>query len=545
MTPDGGQWPLLAGINVALFAGLGGACDGLEQAGCPVHVAINHDPVAIATHRARHPHTTHYQSDVWEVCPREAVRGRAVDVLWASPDCRHFSVAKGGAPVSAQVRSLPWVVCRWAGSVKPRVVFVENVREIRSWGPLIAARCKETGRVIKRDHSVAAPGERVPVQDQLQIPDPRRKGRTYRRWIAHLRGLGYQLASADLCAADYGVPTTRRRFFLIARRDGRLPVFPAATHAPRDKAEALGLLPWRGACEIIDWLIPCPSIFDRKKPLADNTLRRIGLGVGKYVLAAASPFIIPVCHSGRPGGRSAAEPVPTVTTAKGGELAVVAPVLIGAGGPAYQGKPVSAGDPVGTILTDSRRAVVAAFLAQHNGPGRAGVENAGCSAEAPVSTLTTTGSQQGVVAAHLTVLRGTQRNDRAAEEPVPTIAAQGGHSGIVAAFLSKYYGTAVGQDVAAPIDTVTTRDRSALVIVRIGSVDYVLDDIGMRMLTPLEAARAHGFRDDVFPASVVIDGKRRALTNRQKMALIGNSVPPEWARQMALANGVGAWAVIA
>ncbi len=283
------SWPLDGRINVVLFAGLGGACQGLERAGLPVHVAVNHDKVAIAAHRALNPHTRHFQGDIFDADPVACVSGREVHVLWASPDCRDHSSAKGGAPLSARVRSLPWQVCRWAAKTNPSIIFVENVREIRGWGRLVAKRDPATGRVIKRDKTVAAPGERVPVQDQMLVRDPKRTGQTFRRWVEHLRALGYEYEDRDLCCAEHGVPTSRRRFFAVARRDG-LPIrWPEVTHAPQAEAPARGMPAWRGAAEIVDWTLPLPSIFDRPKPLAEATQKRIAVGLRRFVLNHALP----------------------------------------------------------------------------------------------------------------------------------------------------------------------------------------------------------------------------------------------------------------
>jgi DNA (cytosine-5)-methyltransferase 1 len=228
-------------MTVVLFAGMGGGCDGLEAAGYHVHLAINHDPLAIAVHEKRHPHTRHLRCDVFEVDPREATRGRGVRILHASPDCTHFSVAKGSKPVSKRRRSLAWVVVRWAGQVRPEVITLENVQEIQTWGPLIAKRDKVTGRVLKLDGSVAAKGEVVRVQDQQLVPDPRRKGVIWRAWLKHLADLGYSFEGKVLVCADYGIPTIRKRFFGVAKADGSPVQWPERTHAPRKLAKKLKL----------------------------------------------------------------------------------------------------------------------------------------------------------------------------------------------------------------------------------------------------------------------------------------------------------------
>lgn len=568
-SPALAQWPLDAGITVVLFAGLGGACDGLEEAGCPVTVANNHDDVALAAHAARHPHTRHVRGDIFDVDPVQATRGQRVKVLWASPDCRDHSVAKGGAPRSPRVRSLPWQVCRWAGVTRPEVVMMENVREIRGWGPLVAKRDRATGRVLKADGSVAAPGERVPVQEQQLVRDPRRVGRSFRAFVRHLRHLGYAYEDRDLCCADYGVPTTRRRWFAVARRDG-LPIrWPERTHAPRSQAAALGLLPWVPAASIIDWSIPCPSIFERSRPLAPATMRRIAAGLRRYVLESAEPFVIPITHTGERSALDPAAPLPTLTTAHRGEFAVIAPVLTGCGGRAGQTPPQSVEEPLGSVTTKGDRimatatlvqmgygeregqqprtldieapigtqvqankfALVSAWMVQHN----LGV--VGTDAREPCATLLTAGTQTQLGVAYLAHLRGESTALDPAE-PTPTLTAGGGHVAQVVAFLSQYYSE--GSDSQAcdePLATVTTKPRHAVVTVTIAGKPYAIVDIGMRMLTPEEAAAAHELR---LPKTIVQDGQERRLTKTEAMRLIGNSVPKRMARLLAEANAVHA-----
>lgn len=491
-SPADGQWPLDRAITVVLFAGLGGACAGLEEAGCPVAVANNHDDVALAAHAALHPHTRHVRGDIFDVDPLQATQGRPVKVLWASPDCRDHSVAKGGAPRSPRVRSLPWQVCRWAGKTRPQVIFIENVREIRGWGPLVAKRDPATGRVLKADGSVAAAGERVPVQQQQLVRDKARVGRSFRRWRDHLRRLGYAYEDRDLNCADFGVPTSRRRFWAIARCDGRPIRWPEPTHARRGEAEAMGLSPWRAAAEILDWSLPCPSIFGRKKALAPATERRIAVGLKRFVLEAAQPFIVPITHtSSLRAARPADEPLPTLTTARGGELAVMAPHVtkfrkgsVGAdaseplptitanghskreGGaiplgvaaaylvqtgygerPGQAPRTLDIEAPIGTMVDGAKHAVVAAWMAKHN----LGV--VGNEASDPVATLTTAGTQIQLAGAFLTKLRGTGTAN-SAEEPVPTLTSGGEHIAPAAAFLTKFNENSPGQPLQVPIDTV-------------------------------------------------------------------------------------------
>ena len=560
------QWELDDAITVVLFAGLGGACQGLEEAGCPVHVANNHDDTAIAAHAAIHPHTKHIRGDIFDVDPVQATGGRRVKILWASPDCRDHSVAKGGAPRSARVRSLPWQVCRWAGKTNPVVVFVENVREIRGWGPLIAKRCHATGRVMKLDGTVAAPGERVPVFEQSLVRDKRRMGRSFRRFKQHLRGLGYAYEDRDLNCADYGIPTSRKRYFAVMRSDGLPIAWPERTHAPRDQAPALGLLPHVAASTIIDWSIPLPSIFERRRPLADATNRRIALGLHRYVLTNPQPFFAPITHQGVRRCHPGSEPLPTLTTAHRGELAVVAPVLTGCGGRAGQVQPQSMDAPIGTITTKGDRvlaagmlvqtgygersgqaprcldveepigtqvagaakhAVVAAWMAQHN----LGV--VGHHTVDPLSTLTTSGTQQNIAAGYLIHQRGTS-TALDAEGPVPALTCSGRHVGAVAAFMTKYYSSG-GQDQPCtdPLHTLATKSRFSVVAVEVQGVPYIVADIGMRMLEPKEAAAAHEL---TLPEWVSQDGIRRRLTKTESMRLIGNSVPKRMARLLAQVN---------
>ena len=255
-------------LVVDLFAGGGGASTGIEQAiGRHVDVAVNHDREAISLHTANHPQTRHFCSDVFEVDPLTVTEGQPVGLLWASPDCKHFSKAKGGKPVSKKIRSLAWVVIKWAKAVQPRVICLENVEEFQTWGPLAA-----DGR-----------------------PCPQRKGQTFAAWVAQLRNLGYAVEWRELRACDYGAPTIRKRLFLIARRDGQPITWPSPTHAQPDAKGKVpqGLKPWRTAADCIDWSIPAPSIFNRARPLADATCRRIAKGIVRYVYQAAQPFVAP------------------------------------------------------------------------------------------------------------------------------------------------------------------------------------------------------------------------------------------------------------
>lgn len=460
-------------IVVDLFAGGGGASTALEQAlGRPVDIAINHNPWAVAMHAANHPLTSHLCQDVWEADPRIECGGKPVGWLHASPDCTHFSQAKGGQPRSRATRSLSWVVLRWAGTVRPRIISLENVKEILKWGPLVAKRDKATGRVVKLDGSIAAAGERVPIDQQFLIPDKRHAGRTWRHFVAALQRIGYVVEWRRLKACDYGAGTSRERLFLCARRDGQPVQWPAPTHGPAASQ------PHVPAAACIDWGIPSPSIFDRKKPLADATLRRIARGVQRYVLGAAEPFIVgavaPVVteHANSSNARSwrADEPLRTQCAGvKGGHFALATASLV-----KFRG--ASDGAAITTSAAQTR--LVTGALAQLAPEHEAGA------------------------------LR-------------------------VAAFLINYYGNGTALDPRDPLDTITTRDRLALVTVHVRGVPYVIVDIGLRMLKPHELYAAQGF-----PADYIIDrtADGRAISVSRSVAMVGNSVSPPPLRAIAEAN---------
>ncbi|KMS54574.1 DNA cytosine methyltransferase [Sphingobium cupriresistens] len=546
------------GVIVDNFAGGGGASTGIELAlRRQVDVAVNHDPEAVAMHAANHPTTRHLCQSVWAVDPLEAVsfandngelRPRPVRLAWFSPDCKHFSKAKGGKPVEKNIRDLAWVVHHWIDrlgpALRPAIIMLENVEEFRTWGPLA-----DDGR-----------------------PCPKAKGKTFDQWVAKLRRAGYRVEWKELRACDYGAPTSRKRLFMIARCDGQKIVWPRPSHGkPGTPAVDAGqLLPWRTAAEIIDWTIPCPSIFTRARPLKDATCRRIAAGIMRYVINAPHPFIVPVCNGTWGAGRvySGEEPLRTITTAKGGEFAVVTPFLSpyygqGAGGEfrghrvedplptqttenrfaviaphimtmRNSGKPhTDAGEPTHTITAGgAHQYLVAAFMAQHNTMPRGGL-HAGHSAETPVSTITARGTQQGVVASHLVKLRNNcvgQGNDA----PIGTLTSGGGHFGEVRAFLVKYYGAAQhGQTMGEPLHAVTSKARFGLVVVTIGGEDYVIVDIGMRMLTPRELFAAQGFPPD-YIIDLMVNG--RPLTKTAQVRMCGNSVSPVMSEALARAN---------
>jgi DNA (cytosine-5)-methyltransferase 1 len=691
-------------IVVDHFAGGGGASEALEQAlGRPVDIAINHDAWALGMHAANHPFTQHLATDIWLADPVKLVAGRPVGWMHTSPDCTHFSQAKGGQPRSKATRSLSWVAIKWCGQLKRagmpvRILSLENVKQILTWGPLVAKRCKATGRVMKMDGTVAAKGERVSVWEQSLVPDKRHAGRTWLQFVAALRGMGYAVEWRKLVASDYGAGTSRERLFMVARLDTDTIAWPAPTHG-----KAPGLKPLVTAADCIDFTVPCPSIFTRKKPLAEATMRRIARGVQRYVLDTATPFIVGVGgRMGQTAERGVGEPMQTVTAkadscvavptlapfitehanasnqrnhsadepmrtqcaqVKGGHFALAAPHLVkfrgasrgtsisdpvptitsGAGSKRPAGaahamgiaaahlvrqfgkstgsaadEPVGAlvaggggktqvaetrlaamhvgamaqnvvgmdpADPLPTILAGAARysaiaaalvqtgygersgqapraldiqaplgvtpaggvkhAAIAAFLEQANSGPKGDARPRG--ADEPVSTISTTGSQQRLVTANMAKLRGTS-SAADATDPLHTISAGGEHHAVVecelapeheagalrvAAFLIKYYGTAFGIDIDEPMDTVTTKDRLALVTVWIHGHPYVIVDIGLRMLRREELFRAQGF-----PPSYIIDrtADGRPLSISRSVRMVGNSVSPPPLLAIARAN---------
>lgn len=524
--------PLAHELVVDLFAGGGGASTGIELAlGRHVDIAVNHDPEAVSLHEANHPQTRHYVSDVFEVDPRAVCGDQPVGLLWASPDCKHFSKAKGGRPVSKKIRGLAWVVVRWAKVVRPRVICLENVEEFQTWGPLAA-----DGR-----------------------PCPERKGTTFRRWVGQLERLGYVVEWRELRACDFGAPTIRKRLFLVARCDGQPIVWPAPTHGPKGS----GLKPHRTAAECIDWSLPCPSIFERERPLAEATLRRIAHGIKRYVLEAAKPYIVRIGHTGHgDSGKTHAADEPLSTITSKAEHLLATPTLIQTG---YGERPGQAprvpglDKPLGTAVDGQKHALVAAFLAKHYGGvvgsplpeaigtvtsvdhhslvsaqlvgcgGRAG-QSRPRSADEPVQTITAKGDT-AIVTSHLAKLRGTSSSASAAE-PLHTVSAQGQHHAEVRALLTKFYGRGgQDQDVADPLHTIPTHDRFGLVTVH-GEL-YAIADIGMRMLQPRELYRAQGF-----PESYVIDrgADGRVLSKAAQVRMCGNSVCPPLAQAIVSAN---------
>jgi len=481
------------GLLVDNFAGGGGASTGIEAAmGRPVDIAVNHDPEALAMHAVNHPDTLHLCEDVWHVDPVAVCKGQPVDLAWFSPDCTHFSKAKGAKPREKKIRGLAWVAVRWAEAVSPAVIILENVEEFKTWGPL----------------------------DDGGYPDKDRAGETFLNFIRSLQVLGYHVEWRELRACDYGAPTIRKRFFLVARCDGNPIVWPESTHGP-------GRIPYRTAAECIDWSLPCPSIFERAKPLADATCRRIARGIVKYVLASPNPFLIQ--YHGEKGkndfrGQEIVRPINVIDTNP--RYALVSPALVKNNFGDYPFQGLST--PLHTVTTQSNKfALVSAFLAKHY----TGV--VGSKIDEPIGTVTAV-DHHSLVSAHV-VRQFGQSTGSDCREPIGTITAGGmGHAQLVASFLVKYYGTSSAQDVSLPLDTITSRDRFGLVTVQIGGEDYVLADIGMRMLQPRELYRAQGFPED-YKIDFEIGGGKR-ITKTAQVRMVGNSVCPPLAEALVRAN---------
>ena len=462
------------GLIIDNFAGGGGASTGIAWAiGRSVDIAINHDPDAISMHKANHPETLHYCESVFDIDPVQATAGKPVDLAWFSPDCKHFSKAKGSKPVNKEIRGLAWVAIRWAMKVRPKIIMLENVEEFKTWGPVIECQATESMR-----------------------PCPDRKGETFDAFVKMLsngidadhpaltecvdtlglldtakiiKGLGYKVEWREMRACDFGSPTIRKRFFMIARCDNQPIVWPQPTHgAPNSEGVKLGeLKPWRTAAECIDWSIPCKSIFGRKRQLAENTMKRIAKGIQKFVIDNANPFIAP----------AQASIMPFVTEC--------------ANASAQRNMP--ADEPLRTICAEVK------------------------------------GGHFALVTSHMVKMRGTNIGFEM-NEPAHTITAGGLHLGEVRAFFIKYYGNE--QDGVAcnePLHTITTNDRFGLVIIK--GEPYQIVDIGLRMLEPHELFACQGFNSDY-----VISDYNGKSTKKQQVARVGNSVPPQLSEALVRAN---------
>ncbi len=531
------------------FAGGGGASTGIELAtGYSVDIAINHDPEAIRMHKVNHPNTEHYCENVWAVDPVKACKGHPVGLAWFSPDCKHFSKAKGGKPKDKNIRGLAWVACRWAGLVRPRVIMLENVEEFKTWGPL------------NRGHH----------------PIKNKQGKTFERFVQQLTDLGYEVDFRELVAADYGAPTMRKRFFMIARCDGEPIVWPEPTHGPADseKVEEGLLKPYVGAYTQLDFSLPCPSIFDTSeeikekygiravRPLAQKTMDRIARGIKKFVLENPEPFIIQCNHGGERRPNDIREPMPTITgkhgygvvepylvqckynneaqdvrkpigtlTTVGSHLLVepkLAPIIDKAYGGNYQGAGSKVDEPIDTITTvDHNRLIVPTLIQYHSETTQGEVR--GQTIKEPVMTIDGS-NRYGLVASFLSKFykSGTGQNLR---EPLHTITTSPGHFGEVRAFLIKYYGEGTGQNIKEPLDTITSKDRFGLVTIE--GVDYQIVDIGLRMLEPRELYGCQGFPDDYI---IDHDYTGKTYPRSEQVRRCGNAVCPPIPAALVKAN---------
>lgn len=572
------------------FAGGGGASTGIEMAtGYSVDIAINHDPEAIRMHKANHPNTKHYCEDVWQVDPVEACNGHPVGLAWFSPDCKHFSKAKGGKPKDKFIRGLAWVACRWAGLVRPRVIMLENVEEFKTWGPL-----------NRRHHPIKA-----------------KQGKTFEKFVQQLTDLGYEVQFKELIAADYGAPTMRKRFFMIARCDDKPIIWPEPTHGPADsEAVKAGLLkPYVGAYTQLDFSLPCPSIFDTSeeikekygiravRPLAPKTMERIARGLKKFVIENPEPFIIQCNHGGERRPNDIREPMPTITGKHG--YGVVEPYMIPIGygerdgqaprvhdvekplptivgsGKHYLCEPymVQIGqtgftadrskdirEPLTTIVSKNEHCLIEPTLAPYMGTNTTNHPGGNC--KDPIHTITT-GNQQCLISPTLIQyhsetaqreVRGQSIKDpimtvdgsnryglitsflskfyktgigQDMREPLGTVTANagGGHFGEVRAFLIKYYGQGTGQDIKEPLDTVTAQDRFGLVT--INGTDYQIVDIGLRMLEPRELYGCQGFPEDYI---IDHDYTGKTYPRSEQVRRCGNAVCPPIPAALVRAN---------
>lgn len=537
-------------IIVDNFAGGGGASTGIEIAiGRSVDIAINHDPAAIAMHRANHPTTEHYTEDVWKVDPAEACAGRPVALAWFSPDCKHHSKAKGGKPVSKKIRGLAWVAVKWAKAVRPRVIMLENVEEFQDWGRL----------------------------DENNRPDPQYKGETFRRFVRQLERLGYEVQYRLLKACDYGAPTVRKRFFLIARCDGEPIVWPEPTHAAPDSLEVVSGMkkPWVPVADVLKFDLPCPSIFASSeeimeqygiravRPLSENTMKRIARGLMKFVVNNPKPFVVQVNHSGdtfrgqdidepldtitskhRTGvvapvlmrnnenavGSDAREPIGTITT--GGHHMLIAPSMI-----QYHSEQTedvrgqTVDKPIMTVDASNRYGLVEPFLIQTGYGEREGQKPRALDMGKPLGTVVAQSNKFAVAAAFVTQFNN-HCDGQSVEEPLNTMTARSNHFGEVNAFLVKYYGN--GENAVScedPAPTITAKDRMGLVTVK--GEDYKIVDIGLRMLTPRELFDAQGFPADYI---IDVDADGNEYPKSEQVARCGNAVCPPIPTALVKAN---------
>ena len=555
------------------FAGGGGASTGIELAtGRAVDAAINHDPDAILMHQTNHPQTRHYCESVWDVNPWEVTRGRPVGLAWFSPDCKHFSKAKGSKPVDRNIRGLAWIVLKWAGTVKPRVIILENVEEFQTWGPV------RKGKPVKS-----------------------RRGETFRKWKEQLQALGYEIDHRELVAADYGAPTIRKRFFLIARCDGKPIIWPERTHAAKDSEEVKNgkCKPWRGAAEIIDWTIPCPSIFDTTdeikekygiravRPLAVNTRKRIARGIEKFVLQNKEPFIVPIGYGERKGQaprvHDIKEPVSTVVSS--GKQYLCQPELspfivqVNHKGEQFRGQELK--EPIPTItgkhgyglatpvmtaiaVSKAEQCLAMPSLIQYHTEQSERVRGQGM--DEPIMTLDAA-NRYGLSVAYLAEYFQNGR-PLDVKSPLHTSTTKDREC-VVETFISKFYKTGIGQKPDKPLHTVTTSaghfgivtvkmNRSEMnlhhwnevrellnaycgyaiaadeiLLLDVNGTLYFISDIGLRMLTPRELYAANGFPPDYI---IDHDYTGKAYGKTKQVARCGNAVPPPFAEALVRAN---------
>ena len=528
------QYRIADELLIDNFAGGGGASTGIERAtGRIVDIAINHNRAAIQMHEKNHPYTKHFCEDVWQVNPLTVTQGRPVAVVWGSPDCTHFSKAKGGTPVEKKIRGLAWVLCKWAGTVKPRVIIMENVEEFMTWGPVIPMRYK--GRCVKKitkengktKYITAEKGETLSEEEQIFVPDKKRAGQTFERFVAQLRALGYEVDWKVMTACDYGAPTKRKRFFLIARRDGKTIVFPKPTHGV-----GKGLKPYRTAAECIDWSIQGKSIFGRKRSLKINTLKRIARGLDKFVLKATKPFIIPIGYgeakNQQPRVHDIDKPLSTIVSSC--KQYLVSPVL----SPYIMSNntgnvPHCVNEPCPTITTGVRNYLCAPILIKYY----SGEEQAQ-GVNSPLHTITT--KQRFCLAtSHICTLRNNM-DGQAMTEPLSTITSQASHHAEIRTYLTKLTGNEENLDcwneVRKMLNEYAGYDikDNEILIIEIDKIQYFISDITMRMLEPKELARAQGFPPDYV---LQVD---ESYTKSDQIARIGNSVCPVMAEVLVRAN---------
>nr|DAP59348.1 MAG TPA: DNA cytosine methyltransferase [Caudoviricetes sp.] len=568
------QTSMLDYLIVDNFAGGGGASCGIELAtGRPVNIAINHDPAAIAMHKANHPYTEHYQESVWDIDPKEICRGQPVGLAWFSPDCKHFSKAKGGKPVDKNIRGLAWIVLKWAGEVRPRVIILENVVEFQTWGPV------RKGQPVKS-----------------------KQGETFERWKSQLAALGYEIEYRELKACDYGAPTIRKRFFLIARCDGEPIVFPEPTHGPADSPEVKSgkLKPYRTAADCIDFTLPCQSIFDRKKPLAVNTQRRIARGLDKFVIKESKPFILPIGYGERNGQKPRVhdieKPLPTIVSSckqylctpyltkfqqhsRGQSIinpfdtimpgatrfGLIAPALI-----QYHSETAKAEvrgqnlyKPIMTIDSSPRYGVFIPYLSKYFG-GVVGADvqspmptvtaidhnalsmsfltkyysgkDQSFSCNSPLHTITTK-DRISCCNAYLTILRNNM-DCRSVNEPLNTITTSGAHFAYTKVYVKKYQpgcNLYNWSKVRELLNTYTEWNlaNDEILIFNINGIEHFIYDIGLRMLQPKELYKAQGFPDDYI---IETDCNGKAYPKSKQVARCGNAVPPPFAKALVMAN---------